>query len=45
MTRYSRAGLDGILLTALEPERMLGRLQEKVAPLLVQAGLRREHVA
>ena len=44
MARYSRAGLDGILLTALEPEKMLGRLQEKVAPLLVQAGLRRRHV-
>jgi alkanesulfonate monooxygenase SsuD/methylene tetrahydromethanopterin reductase-like flavin-dependent oxidoreductase (luciferase family) len=43
LARYSRAGLNGILLTALEPEKMLGRLQEKVAPLLVQAGLRREH--
>jgi alkanesulfonate monooxygenase SsuD/methylene tetrahydromethanopterin reductase-like flavin-dependent oxidoreductase (luciferase family) len=44
MTKYSRAGLDGILLTALEPEKMLGRMQEKVMPLLIQAGLRRPHV-
>jgi len=43
MVKYSRAGLDGILLTALEPEKMLGRMQEKIMPLLVQAGLRRPH--
>jgi alkanesulfonate monooxygenase SsuD/methylene tetrahydromethanopterin reductase-like flavin-dependent oxidoreductase (luciferase family) len=43
IARYSRAGLDGMLLTALEPEKMLGRMQERVMPLLVQAGLRRRH--
>jgi hypothetical protein len=26
------------------PEKMLGRLREKIAPLLVQAGLRLEQV-
>ena len=43
MARLSRAGLDGILMTALEPELMLERVRTKVAPLLVQAGLRKPY--
>jgi alkanesulfonate monooxygenase SsuD/methylene tetrahydromethanopterin reductase-like flavin-dependent oxidoreductase (luciferase family) len=43
MTRLSRAGLDGILLTALEPEKMLTRVQSKVIPLMQQADLRRPY--
>lgn len=41
MQRLARAGLDGILMTALEPETMLTRFGATVAPLMQQAGLRR----
>lgn len=44
MTKLSRAGLNGILMTALEPELMLGRMHTKVVPLMEQAGLRRPHI-
>ena len=40
MTRLSRAGLDGMLMTALEPENMLKRLGSTVLPRMEQAGLR-----
>jgi len=43
MAKFSRAGLDGILLTALEPEKQLGQVQARVIPLMVEAGLRRPH--
>jgi dimethylsulfone monooxygenase len=36
----SRAGLDGILLKSIEPERMLERFGRDVLPRLEQAGLR-----
>jgi alkanesulfonate monooxygenase SsuD/methylene tetrahydromethanopterin reductase-like flavin-dependent oxidoreductase (luciferase family) len=38
---YSKAGVDGILLTALEPSKMLDQLAADVMPRLEQAGLRR----
>ena len=45
MAKFSRAGLDGILLTALEPEKQLERVQAKVVPLMIEAGLRRPHAS
>jgi alkanesulfonate monooxygenase SsuD/methylene tetrahydromethanopterin reductase-like flavin-dependent oxidoreductase (luciferase family) len=36
----SDAGLDGILLTALEPEKMLDQFAAEMLPLLEKAGLR-----
>lgn len=44
MTKLSRAGLNGMLMTALEPELMLSRMHTTVVPLMEQAGLRRPHV-
>jgi alkanesulfonate monooxygenase SsuD/methylene tetrahydromethanopterin reductase-like flavin-dependent oxidoreductase (luciferase family) len=41
LSRLSRAGLDGMLLTALEPEKMLDGWAADVMPLLEQAGLRK----
>ena len=41
MTKLSRAGVDGILMTALEPEKMLERVRTEVVPLMAQAGLRK----
>lgn len=40
MMRLSNAGISGILLTAIEPEDMLVRLQRDVLPRLEQAGVR-----
>ena len=45
MLSLSEAGLDGILLTALEPEDMLDRLASEVLPRLEQAGVRRSYAA
>lgn len=42
-TRLSRAGLDGLMLTALEPVKMVERFGNKVMPLMEQAGLRRPY--
>jgi alkanesulfonate monooxygenase SsuD/methylene tetrahydromethanopterin reductase-like flavin-dependent oxidoreductase (luciferase family) len=41
LLRLSRAGLDGMLLTALEPEKMLDTWASDVMPLIEQAGLRK----
>jgi hypothetical protein len=41
IAQYSRAGMSGILLTALEPSRMLDRFAADILPRLEQAGLRR----
>jgi FMNH2-dependent dimethyl sulfone monooxygenase len=41
LTRLSRAGLDGLMMTALEPIKMVDRFGSKVMPLMEQAGLRR----
>jgi dimethylsulfone monooxygenase len=41
ISRLSRAGLDGLMMTALEPLTMVERFGEKVLPLLEQTGLRR----
>jgi hypothetical protein len=38
--RLSRAGLDGLMMTALEPVKMVDRFCNRVMPLMVQAGLR-----
>jgi alkanesulfonate monooxygenase SsuD/methylene tetrahydromethanopterin reductase-like flavin-dependent oxidoreductase (luciferase family) len=43
MAKFSRVGLDGILLTALEPEKQLGQMQARVVPMMIEAGLRRPH--
>jgi FMNH2-dependent dimethyl sulfone monooxygenase len=40
MVRLSDAGLSGVLLTAIEPEDMIGRLERELLPRLEQAGLR-----
>ena len=41
LMRLLRAGLDGMLLTALEPEKMLDAWASDVLPLVEQAGLRK----
>jgi alkanesulfonate monooxygenase SsuD/methylene tetrahydromethanopterin reductase-like flavin-dependent oxidoreductase (luciferase family) len=41
LLQLSRAGLDGMLLTALEPENMLDSWASDVMPLIEQAGLRK----
>jgi alkanesulfonate monooxygenase SsuD/methylene tetrahydromethanopterin reductase-like flavin-dependent oxidoreductase (luciferase family) len=41
LLQLSRAGLDGMLLTALEPEKMLDTWASDVMPLIEQAGLRK----
>jgi len=41
--RLSRAGLDGLMMTALEPVTMVDRFGAKVIPLMEQAGLRRPY--
>lgn len=40
MKKVSDAGISGILLTSIEPENMLGRLEIQLLPLLEAAGLR-----
>jgi len=45
LMRLSRAGLDGLMMTALEPIKMVGRVGAKVLPLLEQAGMRRPFAA
>ena len=41
LIRVSRAGLNGVLISSLEPEVMLERFGREVLPRLEQAGLRR----
>jgi dimethylsulfone monooxygenase len=41
LVKLSRADLDGMLLTALEPEKMLDNWASDVLPLIEQAGLRK----
>jgi alkanesulfonate monooxygenase SsuD/methylene tetrahydromethanopterin reductase-like flavin-dependent oxidoreductase (luciferase family) len=41
ISRLSKAGLDGLMMTALEPIKMVERFGAKVMPLMEQAGLRR----
>ena len=41
--RLSRAGLDGLMMTALEPLEMVDRFGSKVIPLMEQAGLRKPY--
>src|SRR5262245_51429402 len=41
----SKAGLDGLMMTALEPVKMVDRFGTKVLPLLEQAGLRKPFAA
>ena len=43
LMRLSAAGLDGLMMTALEPIRMVDRFGAKVLPLMEQAGLRRPY--
>jgi dimethylsulfone monooxygenase len=43
ITRLSRAGLDGMMLTALEPLKMVERFSTKVIPLMEEAGLRKPY--
>ena len=40
INRLSRAGLDGLMMTALEPVKMVDRFCNNVIPLMVQVGLR-----
>ena len=42
ISRLSKAGLDGLMMTALEPVKMVERFGAKVMPLMEQAGLRRK---
>jgi alkanesulfonate monooxygenase SsuD/methylene tetrahydromethanopterin reductase-like flavin-dependent oxidoreductase (luciferase family) len=41
IARLSKAGLDGLMMTALEPIKMVERFGAKVMPLMEQAGLRK----
>ena len=41
LLRLSRAGLDGLMMTALEPLKMVEHFGNKVIPLMEQAGLRK----
>jgi alkanesulfonate monooxygenase SsuD/methylene tetrahydromethanopterin reductase-like flavin-dependent oxidoreductase (luciferase family) len=43
LTRLSRAGLDGLMMTALEPIKMVERFGSAVMPLMELAGLRRPY--
>jgi alkanesulfonate monooxygenase SsuD/methylene tetrahydromethanopterin reductase-like flavin-dependent oxidoreductase (luciferase family) len=44
LQRLSRAGLDGLMMTALEPIKMVDRFGAKVIPLMEQAGLRKPFI-
>lgn len=41
ITRLSRAGLDGLMMTALEPVKMVERFSQQVIPEMERAGLRK----